>query len=184
LSINAMTRVALLRAGKASGGKVPQEPMFSGASATGTGEASTSAPLDALARYIPTEAIALYLALLGTIGANTSGYVGRWVAFGVFLVATPLFVFIDWKIKSREASRPDLGLARKLLTFNLIAATLAFAAWGFSLPASPFGALSFYDERWAGFVAPAVSVALGKAEALVLPLSQGPQQAFPQPRRQ
>jgi hypothetical protein len=165
-----MNRVALLRSGKASGGKAPREPMFSGAGASGMGETSASAPLDALARYIPTEAIALYLALLGAIGASTSGYMGRWIAFGVFLFATPLLIFIDWKIKSRGASRPDPGLARKLLTFNLIAATLAFAAWGFSLPASPFGAMSFYDERWAGFVALAVSVALGKAEALVLPL--------------
>lgn len=170
MSIIGMNRTAVARAARAQAGRAPVEPLFGAAAGTGAGAADTKAPLEALVRYIPTEAIVLYVGLLGAVGSSGAHYTGRWVAFAIFLAATPVLVLCDWAIRRRRAERPDPGLARRLLAFNLVAATLAFAAWGFSLPASPFGQISWYDQHWASFVALVVAVVLGKAEALVLPL--------------
>jgi len=171
LSIIGMNRTALMRAQRASGGKVPEEPMFAAASAHPAAESkAVSAPLEALVRYIPAESIALYIALLGAVGSG-SGYGGRWVAFWIFLGATPALVGVDWAVKARRATGLDSALTGSLLAFNLVAATFAFAAWAFSLPASPFGQISWYDQRWAGFVALAAAIVLAKAEGLFLPLA-------------
>ena len=120
--------------------------------------------LDDLVRYIPTEVITLYLAALGLVGTASEKYTGRWIAFATFAALTPIAVWVDWLIKRRRLKRsPELRFS----WFNPCAATLAFVAWAFALPGTPFGDLSWYDAKWGGFVALVVSVVLGKVSALV-----------------
>ena len=132
-----------------------------------SGEAPQTKTLEELVRYIPTEIITLYLAaialatpMVGGITAMSSDYTGRWITFFVALAVTPLFVVSDFLAKAREQ-----GTSRKLPVYNIIAAAIAFAAWGFALPASPFGDLSWYSAGWAGFVALAASIVLGRLGA-------------------
>lgn len=164
-----MNRTAVRRSELTRAGLVPEESLFGGAEPEQAGPGK--APLEVLVRYIPTEAIVLYVALLGAVGTAGSDYTGRWVALAIFLVATPVLVFCDWAIEIRRiASRRTSG--GSLLAFNLVAATIGFAAWAFSLPASPFSDFSWYDQSWAGFAALLAAVAIGKAEGLILPLHQ------------
>lgn len=168
MSINSMNGLAIARSLRARRGRVPREPLF--ANAGGYASAASSGSLEKLTRYIPTEAITLYVALLGVIGATSASDGGRWVAFAIFAVATPAMAWIDWKIRVRHTRDGDRSLTRPLLGFNLGAATVAFAAWAFSLPASPFSQFGWYDPKWGGFVALVVSYGLTKGEALVLPI--------------
>lgn len=163
-----MNWVALARAARAKNGIAPSEPIFAtAAGGSGSGEGDQ---LARLTRYIPTEAITLYVALLGVVGVAGASYTGRWVAFALFVILTPTIAYVDWRIASRRYLRSEAGIQRLLLRFNLGAATIAFAAWAFSLPASPFNEFGWYDPKWGGFVALAASIALTKAEALALPL--------------
>lgn len=170
MSIASMNRIALARAARAKNGKVPSEPIF--AAALGGSEGDDGNQLSRLTRYIPTEAITLYVALLGVVGAAGASYTGRWIAFALFVLLTPSMAYVDWRIAARRYLRSDRGAGRVLLRFNLGAATIAFAAWAFSLPASPFNEFAWYDPKWGGFVALAASIALTKAEALALPLEE------------
>jgi hypothetical protein len=165
-----MNRTALMRARRAHGGRVPEEPVFAAFNEGAANEKAVSAPLEALVRYIPAESIALYVGLLGAIGGTGPGYGGRWVAFWIFLAATPVLVAIDWTVRARRSKGLSGAPTRTLLGFNLLASTFAFAAWAFSLPASPFGQISWYDQRWAGLVVLAAAIVLAKAEGLFLPL--------------
>lgn len=125
--------------------------------------------LEEITRYIPTEALTIYLALLGLIGVTSGDFTGRWIAFAIFAVATPGMVLVDWLILRRRDRQAKTKAGKKLLYFNAAAATIAFVAWAFALPATPFAEFDFYDPKWGGFAALVVSYGLTKSEALFLP---------------
>lgn len=130
--------------------------------------------LDALVHYIPAEIITLYVAFLGVAAGASGSYTARWVGAAVFLVLTPLFVWADWRAKVRATGHGDGANRLPLSRFNLVAATVAFAAWVLALPNGPFTELGFYNEQWAGFIALAASVVLGIAATIWGPLSSSP----------
>ncbi len=153
-------------------GDDPEHQDIFGAATTQSGgvvPAGTPKPLEELARYIPTEAVTMYLALLGVVGVTSGSFTGRWIAFAIFAIATPLMVWLDWEIKARSAPSVDRDKRRRFLVFNAAAALLAFAALGFALPASPFSQFHWYDPKWGGFAALVVPYVLTKGEALFLP---------------
>lgn len=179
MSINGMNTLGLARASTGGGVRSddPERQAIFGAATTPDGGVVPTVapkPLEELARYIPTEAVTMYLALLGVVGVASGGFTGRWIAFAIFAIATPLMVWVDWEIKVRSAVGVDRGKTRRFLIFNAVAAMLAFAALGFALPASPFSQFQWYDPKWGGFAALVVPYLLTKGEALFLPPTRKP----------
>lgn len=89
---------------------------------------------ESLIDAIPTEVLAPYTAILSVIVANTSGTeweVGRWILFGLGVALVPAAVFLLWR-RQRLADT-----TRRFPIAGMVAATLAFAAWGLVMPGAP-----------------------------------------------
>lgn len=124
-----------------------------------------------IARYVPTEAIALYIPLLvGIFDApvapaqneiHDADYTGRWWLFVWALVGTAILTLLIYIAKKRSAD----GAWEKhkdLPVFEIVVAVVAMAAWALALPDTPLADFSWYDA----WLAPVIL--LGTAAALPL----------------
>ncbi len=143
--------------------------------ATGEAAARTITPLKAasdVARYIPTEAIAIYIAILvGAFGplklvagmkASDLDYSSRWHFFFIMLGVTVALVWLIYAAKTRETPAKDPDKRYNIPVFEMAIAAVALAAWAAALPDTPFADFHWYG----GWFAPTV---LATATAL-LPL--------------
>lgn len=120
--------------------------------ATSTGITSSSA-LSQLVTYIPTETLALWLAIqtaLGVLEAPPNQQVcdanfrGRWIWFGILLVMTALLTIGLGYRKQKETS-PNSDF--KLPLLETYAAVAAFSVWSLSLTNSPLEDICAYDPQ-------------------------------------
>jgi hypothetical protein len=106
------------------------------------GDQTTATTLQAITLYIPTEVITLYVALVAALGPiatkNPDGMGGRWVAFGVFILFTPIAQWMTFAAKLRGDDKPLPKSVKSWPKWEMIASTLAFLAWAVALPNSPF----------------------------------------------
>jgi hypothetical protein len=130
--------------------------------------------LQTLTTYIPTEVLTLYvsaIAALGTLTITVGAHnlqVGRWLPFWCFLGATPLTVWIAFASKIKAAGRAMPLSPSKWPLWEMAAATVAYVAWTFALPATPFAQESWYSAGLASFLILVVSAGLG----MIAPLMQ------------
>jgi hypothetical protein len=124
-----------------------------------------------VARWIPTEAIALYLAFYtgifgSTIDLATTDFSSRWRFFAVFGIGgTTFLVVLVHAGKSRQSNTPF-----KWPLFEMVVSDLAFAAWALALPAAPIVQWSHYGDWFpiavvllATSLIPLIAAALGKS---------------------
>jgi hypothetical protein len=100
-----------------------------------------------LVAFIPAEPVALFIAVLAAVGAESSAWV-RWALLGVVAGLAPLWVEIHYlqKARSRRARK-------KVPLFEMVAGTVAFAAWSTSVPNSPWSEIGNFTPRWGLLVA-------------------------------
>ena len=100
-----------------------------------------------LVAFIPAEPIALFIAVLAAVGAESSAWV-RWTLLGVVAVLAPLWVEIHYlqKARSRRARK-------KVPLFEMAAGLVAFVAWSTSVPNSPWSEVGNFTPRWGLLVA-------------------------------
>jgi len=106
--------------------------------------------LNQLMRYIPTESIVLYVAVLalfsplkapeGKTVADLS-FQGRWITFIAFISLTLILVPLLYLGKARAA-----GKTFTTPIFEMAVAPLAFSAWALALPDTPLRTISGYKE--------------------------------------
>jgi hypothetical protein len=95
--------------------------------------------LEQLTRYIPTEIVAAYAAVVGVLPVDASSqtcssdFTARWVAVGAFAVLTPIAVQALYVIKRRSFG----GNGPKFAAFEASIALVAFLAWAAILPLAP-----------------------------------------------
>lgn len=96
--------------------------------------------METLAALIPSEALALYTAMVGVVIAEIAGgapkaqYMAlRWALFGGFLLLVPLYLFIDYRRGGKKT--------RFAPWVEMMSAFTAFAAWGLAMPGSPLHAV-------------------------------------------
>lgn len=167
-----MTNIAVSRRDDDLGdGSVPSTAQEL-AKATG-GNARTENQLTALLKsissYIPTEAITLYLAALAAVRdeadssrlASTPSSDGDVVVVTVFFLLIPIFVWLVYAGRVKTGGKTLPLAPSKWPLWEMVAATVAFGAWSFALPDSPFMRLSWHNAAWSVFVVLAVSTALG-----------------------
>ena len=136
--------------------------------------------LQTVTNYIPTEVLTLYIAFVGALGptiVQNGHVVGRWSVFWCFLAATPAVVWLAFAAKLAALGKPLPISPRYWPIWEMFAATVAFLAWAFGLPQTPFAEFQgkWYSPQLAALLVPVVSVALG----LIAPVAQRPLAAQP-----
>lgn len=104
-----------------------------------------------VARYIPTEAIGLYIAILAGAFAKLTpkppkkfyqlDFSGRWHFYFAMLAITAALVWLVYAAKTRSQDRRR----RDVPVFEMVIAVFAMAAWAAALPDSPWA-----DFKWYG----------------------------------
>ena len=102
------------------------------------------AALKSIVDYIPTEIVTVYIAVGAALSdPGTPSRTGQWVAFWALFVLTPLTV---WALYTAQLRAGGAGLPLQPAGWpwpELVAATVAYVLWAFTLPATPFA-----DFRW------------------------------------
>jgi hypothetical protein len=188
MSINALTNAAMSRRpdfqpanrtpknleeiANAAGGAPPATTGQDAASSPAISATAVGTALQTLTTYIPTEVLTLYVSAVAALGpVIIKGHdMGRWIPFFVFLAATPMIVWIAFATKIKAAGKQIPLHPKRWPIWEMTAATIAYTAWAFALPDSPF--LKFKDEWYspglAGFLILVVSYGLG----ILAPLMQ------------
>jgi hypothetical protein len=116
----------------------------------------TSDVVSALVSYVPAEAIAAYVAVLpfmdpssadksstgGTDAAAHYSYLGRWGLAGVVAVLA-----IGYAVGYRAIAAKQARRSFKFPWIPVATTFLAFAAWVFAIPNSPFNEFDFYTPE-------------------------------------
>lgn len=124
--------------------------------------------LNVLFGYIPTEVLTLYVAFLAAF-SDIRDVVDTMSLFIGFLIATPIIFWLVYaaKLKSRGKNLPLSPAAWPV--WEMIAATVAFAAWAFALPEPP-ARPAWYTAAISSLAVLVVSTLLG----LLAPFFQRP----------
>lgn len=96
--------------------------------------------LDMLIRYIPTEAITLYVAALATVPMvqpSVPAYEPAYIYLG-FLILTPLLVLVVYASKRATEGMRPLPKLKFWPWWEMVAALIAFSAWGLAVPGNPY----------------------------------------------
>lgn len=118
--------------------------------------------------YIPTEVLTLYVAVLAAVQQEGHVTPTDWLAFWIFLFATPLIVWLVYGAKLKTLQKPLPLNFGAWPVWEMFAATGAYAAWAFALPNSPFTEFSWYSSGLSALAVLVVSTLLG----LVAPFFQ------------
>lgn len=132
------------------------EPRPRGAKTRIFSSATRDSYLERVAKYVPAEIVAAYLAIIGFAVSVPSGkLLAMILAFAVCLVATPLYL---WR----------MGRGSKVKGIHLIISSIAFVVWAFAAGGAGgiFGAdgLNIYDPSWASIVLVIFTLASGLIE--------------------
>lgn len=103
-------------------------------------EPKTSAAFEALARYIPTEVVTLYIAAASAMAALKEALPGvnENNTYWFFVIVTPvvfLVVYVGKRLANQQPALPPLG---QWPWWKLVAATVAFAVWALAVPTTPY----------------------------------------------
>jgi hypothetical protein len=189
MSISSMTNVAIARRTDdlGHGGRVPRRVHETAAATGGKAETESagSAALKAIVTYIPTETITLYVAALAAVRAGSAVNTGarasvvssantaQLATFFGFLGFTPILVWLVYAGKVKTAGKTVPVTPRKWPVWEMASSLVAFAAWAYTLPDSPFSRFGWYTEALGTFVVLVTSTVLG----LIAPIVQRPLKA-------
>jgi hypothetical protein len=176
MSINAMTTAAVGFRRTAADTKAPdllrRVNEAERAGATGDQGALASA-LEALVAYIPTEVVTAYVAVLAAIHSDDATRAGQWAAFYFFMVSTPFAVWATFAVKLRAGGEALPVHPRAWPWWELIASTIAFGSWAYTLPDSPFADWSWYQPNLGAALILIVTFLLGLLAPLFQPKCPG-----------
>jgi hypothetical protein len=106
----------------------------------------------------------------GATAVASASPAALWIAFWCFFVATPLTVWVVYASKLKAAGKPLPVSYATWPLWEMIAALIAFCAWAFALPNTPFRDYPWYSPALASISVLLASTLLG----LLAPLFQRP----------
>jgi hypothetical protein len=128
-------------------------------------QSSGTVLLKAVATYIPSEILTLYVAVVAVLAPvkdPTHIPDSAWATFAIFLILTPVVVWLTFATKIKNAGGALPISPHTWPMWEMSAATIAYFAWAFALPASPFIAFQdVYSPSLAGLLVTCVTAALG-----------------------
>src|SRR5262249_26443616 len=112
----------------------------SAASGKDSPESKVNTALRTLTAYIPTETLTLYVAVLAALQPSTKEAVSSssWTVFWCFLIGTPLVIWLVYITKAKADGKPIPWAPLKWPLWEMAAGTIAYVAWAFALPTTPF----------------------------------------------
>ncbi len=128
-----------------------------------TPESQVNAAIRILTTYIPTEILTLYVAVLAALQPSTTLAVASpsWAIFWWFLIATPLVIWLVYITKAKSEGKPVPWAPLKWPLWEMAAGAIAYVAWAFALPNTPFASLPWYSTGLAGVIVLIASTVLG-----------------------
>lgn len=135
------------------------EPEAVGQAGEGSGQIDTA--LHVLFGYIPTEVLTLYVAVLAAVQQPDKVTSADWIAFWSFLVATPIVVWLVYGAKVKAAGKPVPLAFGTWPLWEMFAAAVAYCAWAFALPNTPFSTYPWYSSGLSGVAVLIASTGLG-----------------------
>ncbi len=179
MSISSMTNVAMARRVDVETDEVVPVTTTGIVGATsGTPESRTgvAGAMQIIMTYVPTEILALYTSIstaiqsVGTSSNNNleQSFMSAWIAFWACFAMTPISVWLLYASKVKQAGkRLPIGF-RTWPKWEMFAATLAFVAWAFAMPGSPFRSFEgFYSPGVAAIVLPCTAMLIGLAAPIM-----------------
>ena len=113
---------------------VPGQPATAPAAGS-EGKDGAASALDVLARYIPSEVVAIYifgLSILDTVATQYDETIAWGVLAAICVALVCLFVVVNWVVLDRKTDK-DLPFPR----WALIAGLISFCIWGIAIPGNP-----------------------------------------------
>jgi hypothetical protein len=138
---------------------------------------ATATALNVLFGYIPTEVLTVYLAFVAAIQQTSDAPTYQrtsWIMFYIFLAATPVVVWVVFAGKLHGAGKPVPVDPALWPLWEMTAGTIAYVAWAFALPNSPFKVLKGYNAAFASIAVLAASTLLGLLAQLFTSPLKGP----------
>jgi hypothetical protein len=132
--------------------------------------ANSNTAMHVLFGYIPTEILTLYVAVLAALHKPGQVTNVEWRTFIGFLIATPIVVWLVYARRVIANAKPLPILPSQWPLWEMFAATVAYLAWAFALPDTPFSTYTWYSSAIAAVTVLLASGILG----LVAPLFQRP----------
>lgn len=128
-----------------------------------TPENQVNTAIRTLTTYIPTEILMLYVAVLAALqpSAKEAAATSSWATFWCFLIATPLVTWIVYVGKVKTSGKPFPWAPLKWPLWEMAAGAIAYVAWAFALPTTPFSSLAWYSAALAGIMVLITSTILG-----------------------
>jgi hypothetical protein len=108
---------------------------------TNADEDNLKKELARITAFVPTEAVATYVGILGI--TTPSGEGGRWVLLGAIAAVAIFLCWYFWQ--TAETSLPG-----KALVWSIVFALIGLAAWAAALPSSPFFSFDGYSTTIGG----------------------------------
>lgn len=136
-------------------------PAPANAAAPAPAATSVDTTMNVLTGYIPAEILTGYVAVLAALNGSPKLIKVEWIAFWVFLVATPVVLWIVYATKAKGAGKPLPVSYSSWPLWEMAASTIAFLAWAFALPNNPFTTLDWYSASIAALVVLVASSVLG-----------------------
>jgi hypothetical protein len=161
MSLVTMTDLAIRT--REPGGARPRSALVAGSDNQAQDAASAvHQTLGLIVAYIPSEILVTYVAVVAAIqSAPGAGHTGEWIAFWLFLALSPSICWVLYATKLRHRGNP-MPLHPKLWPhWPMVAATISYAVWAYTLPATPFSSFSWYQAAVGTVVLLLVTMLLG-----------------------
>jgi hypothetical protein len=123
------------------------------------GEAEPPDFLGRLIAYIPADIVAGYVAVFALVDGSDPDFSQEWITFAVFLALTPIVLVAVFLRETRRKGQRGLGL-RDWPWLDIAIAMIAFVAWAFALPDTPFRDLADITGFWQMLVLVATTLVL------------------------
>jgi hypothetical protein len=118
--------------------------------------------LGSIVAYFPTEINTTYTAVIAALAATTStSKAGQWVAFWVFLAATPIVTWLVYAARVRQSGAGLPVAPRNWPVLEMSVSTITFVVWAGALPGSPLQEVKNYSSALAGIMVIIVTAGLG-----------------------
>jgi hypothetical protein len=112
--------------------------------------------LGRLIGYIPADIVGGYVVVIGFLAHPARSNTPQWIIAAFFLALTPLVVVGTYISNVSTANRKP----RKWPWFRVIGSMVAYCAWVFALPASPFESIGVYGAWLRPLVMVTVTIGL------------------------
>ncbi len=140
MSLNSLASTRVARDLSVRSQKGGRNLSFASDDAVGPKDEDVQNALSALVEYVPAETVTLYLATVSSLPVLTVAVpaLDGLTVYAIFASLTPVLYALIYAGKRNAAGEPRWPGWRQWPWWHMVAATIAFLAWGLAVPDGPF----------------------------------------------